>query len=93
MKVSDSRWQPLYRAMCLIALDNNLPHLKSYVIPEVWHHELDYMANMIKDLTDEEFNILAAGEESEKDALVELHGIQLVDDFLNDFFEGWELSK
>lgn len=81
------KYTHLYSIIEIVCLDNNIPFTKPF---EEWGIDIDFakLEELVKSLTDDEKELLAAGEDTEMKKFVKQYGLEEVDEFLYKFFNG-----
>lgn len=72
----------------IIAADNNMKLYQDLEIPLFLTASLEIFETQAAQLSDDEKEILAAGEDEEREATIRSTGLEYFDDFLTEVFEG-----
>ena len=72
----------------IISTDNNMPMLEEFEVPLFLTATLEIFEIQAQHLSDEEKEIIAMGDDEERDELIKRTGLSYFDDFLTEVFEG-----
>lgn len=83
-----AKYPNLAETLEILGSDNNMPLATDLAIPPFLLPSLDTFENQASQLSDDEKEILASGEDQEREDLVRRTGFGAFDDFLTEAFEG-----
>lgn len=72
----------------ILAADNNMKLQETVVVPPFLVPSLQIFENQASQLSDDEKETIALGEDSDRESLVQRTGFEAFDDFLTEAFEG-----
>lgn len=82
------KYPNLSQTLKLMASENNMSLHAQVAIPPFLVPSLEIFENQAKQLSDDEKETIALGEDAEREALVASTGFEAFDDFLTEAFEG-----